>query len=64
MRGNILQIAWNMVGGDVKEFFDRLTDDDLSQINGNADEMYRKLQERYGYTREQAQDEWDSFIWN
>jgi uncharacterized protein YjbJ (UPF0337 family) len=64
MRSDILQIAWNMVKDDVKEFFGKLTDDDLSQINGNADEMYMKLQERYGYTKEQAQDEWNNFIWN
>jgi uncharacterized protein YjbJ (UPF0337 family) len=39
-----------------------LTDDDLTQAEGSADKMLGVLQERYGYTKDEAQNEWDSFV--
>jgi uncharacterized protein YjbJ (UPF0337 family) len=38
-----------------------LTDDDLMQIEGNQEKIIGKLQERYGYSREQAEREWKTF---
>ena len=31
-----------------------LTDDDLDKINGKRDQLIGKLQEKYGYSKEQA----------
>jgi len=45
----------------VKEAFGKLTDDDLLQADGNTDKLLGSLQSRYGYTKEQAQTEWDKF---
>ena len=70
MNSDVIQGKWKQVAGDVKTFFGKLTDDDMQQINGNTEKMVGVLQERYGYSREQAQNEWNKFtkdrgaMWN
>jgi uncharacterized protein YjbJ (UPF0337 family) len=52
---------WKQMKGNVKEKFGKLTDDDLTQINGKRDQLVGKIQERYGIAKEEAQrraDEW------
>jgi len=61
MNSDTLKGQWNQLRGGIKKAFGKLTDDDLLQADGNADQMLGKLQERYGYTKEQAQTEWDNF---
>jgi len=52
---------WDQVKGNVKEKWGKLTDDDLTTIAGKRDQLAGKLQERYGYGREQAERELDEF---
>ena len=61
MNSDTLQGQWKQLRGNIKTAFGKLTDDDLLQIDGNADKMQGVLQERYGYTKEQAQTAWDKF---
>jgi uncharacterized protein YjbJ (UPF0337 family) len=61
MNNDTLQGKWKQLRGNIKTAFGKLTDDDLLQADGNADKMQGALQERYGYTKEQAQAEWDKF---
>lgn len=61
MNSDTLQGQWNQLRGSIKAAFGKLTDDDLLQADGNADKMRGALQERYGYTKEKAQTEWDKF---
>ena len=61
MNNDTLQGKWKQLRGNIKTSFGKLTDDDLLQADGNADKMQGALQERYGYTKEQAQVEWDKF---
>ena len=52
---------WKQMKGSVKEQWGKLTDDDLNVIDGQRERLIGKLQERYGYAREDAQkraDEW------
>lgn len=56
-----IQGKWKEVKGSVKQEFGSLTDNDLEMIAGNRDKLIGKLQERYGYNREEAQrraDQW------
>lgn len=39
---------WNQMKGKVKEKWGKLTDDDLTQINGRRDQLLGKLEQRYG----------------
>jgi uncharacterized protein YjbJ (UPF0337 family) len=52
---------WKQFKGNAKERWGKLTDDDLDVIEGKKDQLVGKLQERYGYTKEQAQREADEF---
>jgi uncharacterized protein YjbJ (UPF0337 family) len=52
---------WKVVKGTVREQFGKLTDDDLNVIRGRRDQLIGKLQERYGYAREEAQRQVDEF---
>ncbi len=63
MNDDILKGQWRQLRGTVRENFGRLTDDDLDVAGGNMDQLIGKIQERYGYTKEQARTEWDRF-WN
>lgn len=40
----------------------KLTDDDLTAISGNRDQLIGKVQEYYGLTKENAQAQVDEFI--
>jgi uncharacterized protein YjbJ (UPF0337 family) len=48
---------WNQFKGSVKEKWGKLTDDDLAVINGNKDRLVGKIQERYGITKEKAEEQ-------
>jgi uncharacterized protein YjbJ (UPF0337 family) len=62
MNSDIVQGKWNQLKGNIKAVFGKLTDDDLTQAQGSAAKMVRSLQERYGYTREHAQAQWNKFV--
>lgn len=49
------------VKGKAKTQWGKLTDDELTQINGKRDELAGKLQERYGYAKEKANEEINAF---
>ncbi len=52
---------WKQFKGNVKEKWGKLTDDDLEVIEGKKDQLVGRLQERYGYTKEQAEKEFNSW---
>ena len=52
---------WKQVKGKVKEKWGQLTDDELTAIEGRRDQLAGKLQEKYGYGKEQAERELDDF---
>ena len=61
MNTDILKGKWNQIKGDVKKSFGKLTDDDMMVIEGDATKAAGLLQERYGYTREEAEKKWNEF---
>ena len=56
MEGN-----WKQVKGKVKEKWGKLTEDDLTAINGRRDQLEGKIQERYGYAKDKARKEVDDW---
>lgn len=61
MNQDIIQGNWKTLKGKVKTEWGKLTDDAVTQINGNADVLAGQLQKAYGYSREEAErriDEW------
>jgi uncharacterized protein YjbJ (UPF0337 family) len=59
MNRDTLKGQWTQLKGQVRKQWGKLTDDEIDQIQGNAEILIGKLQERYGYTRDQAQREID-----
>jgi uncharacterized protein YjbJ (UPF0337 family) len=61
MNADILQGQWKQLKGELKRQWGKLTDDEIDQLEGNAEKLMGLLQERYGYTRDEANrrlDEW------
>jgi uncharacterized protein YjbJ (UPF0337 family) len=50
---------WEDLRPQLRSWWDRLTEADLAQIGGQRDRLISLLQQRYGYTRERAQQEVD-----
>ena len=59
MNQDIFEGKWKQLKGQVKEWWGKLTDDDLEQVGGKYDQFVGMLQEKYGYTRERAEEEID-----
>lgn len=57
MNQDIFAGKWKEMKGQVKEWWGELTDDDLDRVEGKADQLVGLLQQRYGYTKEYAQEE-------
>ena len=62
MNKDILKGKWTQMKGDVRSKWGKLTDDDVTQIQGDAEKFIGKLQERYGHNREQAEKELNDFL--
>lgn len=52
---------WKQFKGAVKQRWGKLTDQDLTTIEGKRDQLIGKLQERYGIAKEEAEAELQRF---
>ena len=57
MNRDVLAGQWKQMRGELKTWWGKLTDDDVDRIAGQKDKLIGLLQERYGYAREQAEQE-------
>ena len=62
MDENILKGKWHQLKGEVKAQWGKLTDDDLDRAQGDAEKLIGRVQERYGYQRDEAMREVDAFV--
>jgi uncharacterized protein YjbJ (UPF0337 family) len=62
MNDDIMGGMWKQIKGNVKSAFGRLTDDDVTEIQGNSETAVGKLQQRYGYSKADAQRAWNDFM--
>jgi uncharacterized protein YjbJ (UPF0337 family) len=62
MNDDVMQGKWKQIKGEVKSQWGKLTDDDLDQAEGDAEKLIGRVQERYGYAREDAKREVDDFF--
>ena len=59
---DILKGKWKEIKGDVKAKWGKLTDDDLTEIEGNQEKLVGILQKKYGYGKEEAEREYNEFV--
>ncbi|NOT45593.1 MAG: CsbD family protein [Acidobacteria bacterium] len=62
MNTDIIQGKWRQMKGEAKVQWGKLTDDDLDVVEGSAEKLVGKLQERYGYDRQRAEEEVNTFF--
>lgn len=62
MNKDILKGKWTQMKGGIRKQWGKMTDDDVNQIQGDMEKFIGKLQERYGYGREQAEKELNDFM--
>lgn len=53
---------WKQLGGEVKKQWGKLTDDELTEINGNREILSGKIQEKYGIAKEYADSQIDKWV--
>ena len=59
---DMLKGRWKQMKGEIQKQWGKLTDDELAEIEGNQEKLIGKIQEKYGYTREKARMEVDSWM--
>ena len=62
MNTDVMKGKWLQLKGEVRRQWGKLTDDDLDQIEGNSEKLVGKLQERYGWARNDAEREVNDFL--
>lgn len=63
METNRIEGDWRQVRGWIKEQWGKLTDDDLTAIDGSIDRLVGRIQHHYGYELDRAEREvreWNS----
>jgi len=54
---------WKQFKGSVKEQWGKLTDDDLTRVEGKRDQLVGRIQNRYGVAKDEAErqvKDWES----
>ena len=57
-----LEGNWKQMVGQIKQKWGRLTDDDITEAEGQAEVLTGKLQERYGIAKEEAEKQLNEFL--
>ena len=61
MNWDRVQGNWKQFAGNAKVKWGKLTDDDLTVIDGRREQLEGKIQEHYGYGKEQVKKELDDW---
>jgi uncharacterized protein YjbJ (UPF0337 family) len=57
MNDDVLKGQWKQLRGEVRQRWNKLTDDDLDVVDGKFEELEGRLQERYGWEKERTRQE-------
>ncbi|QFT57432.1 hypothetical protein FIU94_01235 [Sulfitobacter sp. THAF37] len=53
---------WKQMTGSIKSEWGKLTDDEVTQAEGDRDKLVGKIQERYGVAKDEAERQVDDFV--
>jgi uncharacterized protein YjbJ (UPF0337 family) len=62
MNKDVAKGQFNQMKGKIKQQWGKLTDDEIDQMEGNAEILTGKLQERYGWDRAEAERQAKEFM--
>ena len=57
MKEDVFAGQWKQMRGQLKSWWGKLADDDFERIGGQKDKLIGAVQEKYGYARDQAEQE-------
>ncbi len=61
MNTDIIKGKWKQLNGRIKQQWGKLTDDDLTVLEGSREYLAGKVQERYGVTKDIAEQQVKDF---
>lgn len=64
MVNHTIEGNWREMKGALKEQWGKLTDDDLETWEGKSEKLAGKLEQRYGYTKAEAESKVSEFMQN
>ncbi|MHB8420233.1 MAG: CsbD family protein [Myxococcales bacterium] len=64
MNWDIVEGQWTQFKGAVKSKWAKLTDQDLTALEGKKEQLLGKLQERYGLNKDEAERQVDDWLRN
>lgn len=59
MRKDEFEAKWTQARGLAKQWWGKLSDDDLDRVAGNFEQLLALMQVKYGYTRERFEKEFN-----
>jgi len=62
MKWDTVSGKWKLLTGSLKQEWGKLTDDDMDYIAGTRDKLIGRLQEKYGFTKEEAERRADRWL--
>ena len=62
MNAEQLKAKWKQLTGEAKRHWGKLTDDDVTMVEGDRDKLVGKIQERYGKSKDEAEKEVNEWI--
>lgn len=62
MSREIAEAQWKQIKGKIHQFWGRVTEDEVEQLDGRYETLAQKVQEKYGLLREDAEDQVRNFL--
>ena len=62
MNWDTIKGNWKQMTGKVKEEWGELTDDEITEAEGDRDQLVGKIQAKYGIAKEEAEKQVDNFV--
>ena len=61
MNWDTIKGNWTQMTGKIKEEWGELTDDEITEAEGDRDQLIGKIQAKYGIAKEEAEKQVDTF---
>jgi uncharacterized protein YjbJ (UPF0337 family) len=62
MNKDIFKGKWKQLQGSIRKKWADITDDEIGEIQGDGEKFIGVLQEKYGWGRERAEQEFNDFL--
>lgn len=62
MNWDIIKGKWKELKGEARQQWGKLTDDDWQEVAGEKDKLLGKLQQRYGWSKDEAERRADEYF--